>query len=573
MTYQRLNKMGRLVFNTGNLEQVKEGVPKEHIIIVVIFINIAIAAYTLMMLCPMTCQRLNKMGRLVFNTGNLEQLKEGVVLLMDCFLDMVSVPFEHGNCFAHTDLMARLETVEQKKWRPIRNIFLLDPFYGYVQGDFSQEENVSPAKIVLDFISVLNHLHQDLVAKLEGYQHIVNKLNKEKRELENQLSRLEQKVSEHRMSSTHDRTEMKTARSSIQFLEKAVKEKNEKIAELQREKNVQLWEREKEKALADVKNRMDFLENKNAELVKQNESLQKKFALADEQHKRLKMKTELMAGEIPPIPNKSEEELKRQLYLQEKDLIAMESELLSQQKIFSTVLCGIKTDLFIVGETLTDPDSGQIPLKDFVRLTGMVERLATAMANGDIETARGSLPPHYTYLPSDFKVKRIRRVSNLNRDRLPPILKPELKDATHANGNPMTPEKTEYFIESVVENPQLVNPEDNVVNFVNCMKHFPHLSVDFIKDHWAKFKEFDANGDTSLDFSEVVRALTAMGLQFTAQQAEEAMREADVNQNRSLDFYEYILVADKLIHRTGRSELFRTNPRDRKVLSKTCVLQ
>ena len=32
---------------------------------------------------------------------------------------------------------------------------------------------------------------------------------------------------------------------------------------------------------------------------------------------------------------------------------------------------------------------------------------------------------------------------------------------------------------------------------------------------------------------------------------QEAMKEADVNHSRSLDFYEYVLVADKLIHRTG----------------------
>lgn len=30
------------------------------------------------------------------------------------------------------------------------------------------------------------------------------------------------------------------------------------------------------------------------------------------------------------------------------------------------------------------------------------------------------------------------------------------------------------------ENPELVNRETNVINFINCMKHFPHLSVDFV---------------------------------------------------------------------------------------------
>ena len=46
-----------------------------------------------------------------------------------------------------------------------------------------------------------------------------------------QLSRLEHKETEQRMASTHSRTELKTARSTIDYLEKVVKEKNEKIAE------------------------------------------------------------------------------------------------------------------------------------------------------------------------------------------------------------------------------------------------------------------------------------------------------------------------------------------------------
>ncbi|XP_070184889.1 uncharacterized protein [Littorina saxatilis] len=319
---------------------------------------------------------------------------------------------------------------------------------------------------------------------------------------------------------------------------------------------------------------MDLLESRNAELKKQNESLQKKLTMIDDRHKMLKMKTELLSGEIPPTRNKTEEELKRIIYLQEKDLTAMERELLSQQRVFYTVLCGIKTDLFVVGESLSDPDTGQIPSKDFVRLTGMVETLATAMADGDIEPARKDLPPHYTYLPANFKVKRIKRVSNLSGNKLPPIHGSEPRSLentdTDTNG---TNNGMEYFVDTIEANPVLVDPNTDSVHFMTCMKHFPHLSMEFVKEHWIRFKEFDANGDQSLDFSEVVRALTAMGLKFNAHQAEEAMREADVNHSHTLDFFEYVLVVDKLIHRTGRSELFHAAPQDRKVLSKTCVVQ
>ena len=51
------------------------------------------------------------MARLVFNKGNLQQLKEGLDQLFDIFMDMLSIPFEHGNCFSHDDIMARMQTV------------------------------------------------------------------------------------------------------------------------------------------------------------------------------------------------------------------------------------------------------------------------------------------------------------------------------------------------------------------------------------------------------------------------------------------------------------------------------
>ncbi|XP_025079863.1 uncharacterized protein LOC112555643 [Pomacea canaliculata] len=424
-------------------------------------------------------------------------------------------------------------------------------------------------------INVFNQIRQDCVQKLEGYQKMFAEVSKEKRQLEAHLAKLELKESEQRVASTQEKTEYKSARSTIEFLEKALKEKNEKIAELQRQKNVQLWEREKERVLADSQKKMEVLEGQVVDLRRQNASLQKKYSMVDDQYKRLRLKSELTGGPLMPAVNKSEDELKRQIYLLEKDLTALEQELYNQQRTFSTVLCGIKTDLYIVGETLTDPDTGQIPFKDFVRLNSMVDSLATAMAEGDIESARSSLPPHYTYLPSDFKVKRVKRVSNVSRFKLPPMRGISSRHLVGKRGNNENGGEFDEYEGPIEENPELVNRETNVINFINCMKHFPHLSVDFIKEHWAKFKEFDVNGDCSLDFSEVVRALTSMGLQFTAQQAEEAMKEADVNRSRSLDFYEYVLVADKLVSRSGRSELFHSSVanQDRRVVARTCTVQ
>ncbi|CAG5116378.1 unnamed protein product, partial [Candidula unifasciata] len=125
------------------------------------------------------------------------------------------------------------------------------------------------------------------------------------------------------------------------------------------------------------------------------------------------------------------------------------------------------------------------------------------------------------------------------------------------------------------ENPKLIDPISRTINSTRCMQYFPHMSQDTVKELWAKFQEFDVDRNECLDFAEVIKALMSMGLQFTAQQAEEAMLEADINKSRTLDFYEYLVVSDKLFSKKGHSELFHTGAalENRRVMAKTCVLQ
>ena len=46
-------------------------------------------------------------------------------------------------------------------------MFLLDPFYGYVQGEFSKEEDAAPAKLLLDLVNVMDRMHKDSIDKLQ----------------------------------------------------------------------------------------------------------------------------------------------------------------------------------------------------------------------------------------------------------------------------------------------------------------------------------------------------------------------------------------------------------------------
>ncbi|KAK3775455.1 hypothetical protein RRG08_015302 [Elysia crispata] len=530
--------------------------------------------------------RLNKMARLVFNQGNLGQLKEAVTTLLDIYGEMLDVPFEHGTCFSHDDIMERLDQIDQKKWRPIRNMFLLDPYYGFTKGNFSEDEKISPAKLMLDLINVMDQIKTDQSSKLEHYQAVMTKLNKEKQDTENVLAKTERLLREERSYNSADRTEIKTAQGSITFLEGVLKEKNEKIAELQREKNVQLWEREKERLFAETEKKIKNLENEIAEQKRSNEIMSRKLLQIEENNKVLRMKQDLSKGAFPPSSNKSSEELKRAIYLLEKDVIFLEQNLYEQQRTFATILLGLKTDLLIISDNLTDPDTGQIIDKDFVRVCDITGKLFVAMRDGEIQEAQKSLPPHYSYLPSDFKIKRIKRISRSKveiplhngengSDALPPLRgdQPDVSERITVRNEDLLGQSEADF--DIVENPNLIDPVSKQVNTTLCMKHFPHMATDFVKDHWVRFKELDVDGNECLDFGEVVKALTSMGMQFTAQQAEEAMREADINKSRTLDFYEYLIVADKLFSKKGHSELFHTGAakENRKAIAKTCAVQ
>ena len=46
-------------------------------------------------------------------------------------------------------------------------MFLLDPFYGYTRGNFSEDEKESPSKLMLDFIGVFDKINNELGKKLD----------------------------------------------------------------------------------------------------------------------------------------------------------------------------------------------------------------------------------------------------------------------------------------------------------------------------------------------------------------------------------------------------------------------
>ncbi|XP_071085038.1 uncharacterized protein [Haliotis cracherodii] len=269
----------------------------------------------------------------------------------------------------------------------------------------------------------------------------------------------------------------------------------------------------------------------------------------------------------------------------------LEEALNNLQKTYFGVLGGIRTDLHIVGEKYRDPETNEQADEDIDRMDSRVTFIYNKVKNAELEKCKAELLPHYLYIPQDLKLKKIRRISlqattpretEYQPDQTPTpgrgrrrgffSSKTSQIDTEPTTKAPLPPLKGKQTIE---ENPSLLDPTGTFVDWAACKKHFPHMARDFLDEQWERFKEYDKNGDRSLDFSEVIGALKALGMQFTAVQAEEAMREIDVNRSETLDFYEYLLVAEKIAKQTGKSTLFKSTvvKTHSNVVAKTCALQ
>lgn len=68
---------------------------------------------------------------------------------------------------------------------------------------------------------------------------------------------------------------------------------------------------------------------------------------------------------------------------------------------------------------------------------------------------------------------------------------------------------------------------------------------------------------------------TTVSKDFTARDLADVMFEVDVDNSQTIDFYEYLLIANMLINKQGKSTVFRSEKlrKEDKHVSKLCVLQ
>eukprot|EP00117_Sycon_ciliatum_P032661 scpid54654/ scgid3857/ len=214
-------------------------------------------------------------------------------------------------------------------------------------------------------------------------------------EVENENNKAEVKRLHKRLQKVTE--EMNVSKALVETMRKQVEEKNEKIARMLREKNIQLWEREKRLVLKEANQREAALRAELSELKEKHSGLldrsKNRHQKMTEEVKREKMRADLKirqsCDEDDPIIKA--EKAERELYITEKRLAAACDELKAQQQVMVGLLNGIIVDYSVVHSKWRDGHSHV--LGD--TLGELLSVLYASVADGTIDSVRADLDSSY----------------------------------------------------------------------------------------------------------------------------------------------------------------------------------
>ncbi|XP_013421211.1 median body protein isoform X2 [Lingula anatina] len=536
------------------------------------------------------------MAGVIFDRVNLQELKDGIdslFVVLGEIMEMAQTDIK-ATSEPHQFLMDKLHDVHEDHWSSIRTKFLREEYIGYHHGNFTKEETHDPGKMFLDFIQQVEFCREAVHEKVEEELNREKELKMEIRKLLEKNAEVEAEIRDTKWKHSQDVIELKALQKKYEHLEEVVKKKTTDVQELQRAGNVQLWQKEKGRLLEKVSEREKKLETEMIELKRENSSLLRQLQNADAEFKKYKMAEDKKKASGGDEAEQETEELKRLLFTLQKDVQRTESELFKQQKHIIGIIQGFKKDFKVLIERFMSENGGILPAdvlsrRDIDVMRQRLERVISATAEGRLSYLLAELPTHYMGIDRDIKVptsvkkmtpqERLNQLLGTKASILTPGLKaaqplPPIAKNKEAEKDTKSDKSTEQSRDS--ENPQLVDPKTGKLKSITVIKHFPFMAMSYIQDQWEQFKKYDTSGDGELDITEIMQAIMPIvGEDFTAEQVQEAIHEIDLDQTNTIDFYEYLLISNLLINKTGKAHIFRSGiaQEKAKIVSKTCSIQ
>ncbi|KAK2161791.1 hypothetical protein NP493_1561g00003 [Ridgeia piscesae] len=476
----------------------------------------------------------------------------------------------------------------REKWTKVQDVFLLDSSLDWSTVD----EDALPAKLIIGLIKQTDRLRVTLDGRTQQCVSIETNFKKEKEKLQVDLAKANDQLKDVTYYFNKTKSEVATLKSTVEHLQQLNRDKLDEIGQLKKDSTVQLWDKEKKKLLEKTAEKEEELKALIEKLQKEKVNLMEKIKDLSNQNKMEKLKNELhmrpsaddMSGEV--------EKYKRHIFILEQDLRRMDTEMNNQQKYVIGMFGGISEDVNklvdkIPENTCLDITETTHVIRTLRQLAIRAMKILKGAREGKLGMLRADLPDHYLST-AEVVGSPLKKLSTAYgaRSVSPHSSKTPRQEngagaITSEFGGKMSDrlstlrESDKLLQDTVQEHPELVNPVTGYVNMIRVMKYFPHMTQSYVKEQWEMFHQYDTNKDGTLDLPEMMLAMTStLGQKFTATQVKEAMTEVDVDRSNSIDFFEYLSVADMLKNKKGRSELFRSSliQQQGRHVSKTCAV-
>ncbi|XP_071838914.1 uncharacterized protein [Apostichopus japonicus] len=467
------------------------------------------------------------------------------------------------------------------------------------------------SQILLEFVKVLDEIKVGLEESLKVRTTTDNKMRAELASIQEQLYEERQEKMELKWELQENSGEDESGRHSASFLQQRLKEKQDTIAELQRGSVLQLWEKERNRILETSAKREQELEKELEELKKTHEDMKERLLTRvkeiEDKSKMEKLKTDINQKTSKDDNQRHVEDLKRKLYMAERDLKKATNELLVQQRLIVGCVKGVRTDFSVIVERRQD---GEFREEDITKMNTILDAIYRGAVEGRLEITKADLPLHYIALSEDLdghpgnkklsnniglRQQVDRHITSISNDvsvvnskvKSPiPLRRNEVTISSPKSTKKTTKRKTtrhagkrennEEIKEIQKENPKLVNQLNGELDIESALRCFPEMDEMEIREHLEHYRRYDTNGDCSLDYSEMVRAVqSTVGDYYTAKQIKDAMMEIDEDGDDTIDFYEYLTISSKLLQRSGKADIFRSNvvKHANTSVSRMCLLQ
>ncbi|KAI8489694.1 hypothetical protein Bbelb_326000 [Branchiostoma belcheri] len=496
----------------------------------------------------------------------------------------------------------KLETVEQGKWKNIREQYISD------DGDKEQVNGNSsdPWKLFIDLINRVEQCRDAVLADVTRLSEREEKWLSQRQFLQQDAADARAALSSTKYKCDQLEKELKTTKATLAKTQEILIGKSSEIESLRRAGTVEIWGMEQTRFTDEAAQREEELLAKLKQVEKEKEDikdrLQKKLRDQEHQMKLLRLKDEVAIRKPKDEVEQDLEDTRRKLFKTEKDLLNAEREMQLQQKYFVGFMRGLQRDFKILLER-REQNGGVAAAKDVRNMQEKLDQIHDAAREGKLAHLRADMPTHYLALDTDLGAHPLgnKLSTNFRNGLLEPLtprpgssvslrsnnggstpnvsrptssyLRPEVKNSIKASSTPnirMEEEKKEN------EHPDLVHKMTGRIDMIAVKAQFPYLLEQEVREHYQHFKQYDRNNDLHLDLAEVLQALTAtIGYKFTPSQIKEVMSEVDQDGNKSIDFFEYLTISQTLIRKAGKAELFKTElaREEGRAVSKMCVIQ